>query len=257
MKREHATSVPDSYRPSLVKLTNDLAETQRQLMRGFESRADVLYWLQATCVRTLGTIPDSVIRRLARQFQPVKGEDTVLLAAFLQPQARERSLSEEKAQELRERFAATYLRPAHHYAFRHLRSDAGEYIDRAEGNEHDPAKQRYIAMRPALDELHQTQKNTLEGLLDGFSSQAELLDWAADVELATHGEIDETFARRAYMEKPTRKLLLRQSRNHERGRELFAAVHLLPAFNAGVRDLAGRAQEQPDADTEEQRPTTA
>jgi len=37
----------------------------------------------------------------------------------------------------------------------------------------------------------------------------------------------------------------------KRARELFCAHHLIPQFNRGVRDLAGRAKEQPDAEKQE------
>jgi hypothetical protein len=69
------------------------------------------------------------------------------------------------------------------------------------------------------------------------------------VTLATHGEIDETFIARCVREPSTRTVLLEDSARE--ARELFAAHYLLPMFNAGVRDLAGRSGEAPKAERQE------
>ncbi|WP_231183493.1 hypothetical protein [Haladaptatus sp. DYF46] len=268
---------PESYRPALIKLTNDIEALQRELELGFDSRRRVLEWLQRLAIRTLGELPQRVFWELARQFVLDVRDDQrqgVLLAALLTPAVRERSLPEDTVTELRGRFIATQLRPAYHRAFRELRKDATEYIDDADVDEdaHAPARQRHPAMRPGLAELEQWQQTALAQLLAGFDDTQDILSWGRYVELATWGEVDEIeppewiraarsrtsgtdrdLVERCVTERFTRALLL--SDDGESARELFAAVHLLPAMNRGVRVLAGRAGEVADAKRKRQTPT--
>jgi len=241
-------------RPALVRLKLDLEQLETELYDGFGRRRDVLDWMQRLCVRTLGRTRQEWITGLARQFRGRVDDrrERALLSALLVTAARERDLDAEVVDELRERLYATVLAPSYHRALRHLRKDAGEYIDSAEASSasgHDPQVQRYIAMRPAVDELDENQSAVLEDVLDGFDEPREIHEWGRDVELATHGEIPDQFTRRCYVEQSTRRMLLSDARADERARELFAATYLVPAFNAGVRDLVGRAGEQPDEDT--------
>jgi len=245
-------------RPALVRLKLDLEQLETELYDGFGRRRDVLDWMQRLCVRTLGRTRQEFIEGLGRQFRGRVDDrrERVLLSALLVPAARERDLDAEVVKELRERLNATVLAPAYHRALRHLRKDAGEYIDSAQestASGHDPQVQRYIAMRPAVDELDDNQSNVLETVLDGFDEPADILEWGRDLELATHGEIPDDFTRRCYVEQSTRRMLLSGARADERARELFAATYLMPAFNRGVRDLVGRAGEQPDDSSD---PTT-
>jgi hypothetical protein len=245
-------------RPALVRLKLDLEQLETELYDGFGRRRDVLEWMQRLCVRTLGRTRQEFIRGLARQFRGKVDDrrDRALLSALLVPAARDRDLDADVVDELRERLAATVLAPAYHRALRHLRKDAGEYIDSTSGETsgHDPQVQRYVAMRPAVDELEENQSSVLEAVLEGFGEPRDILEWGRDVELATHGEISDQFIRRCYSEASTRRMLLGESasagpgrRDHlESARELFAATYLIPAFNRGVRDLVGRAGEQPD-----------
>lgn len=242
-------------RPALVRLKLDLEQLETELYGGFRERREVLDWMQRLCVRTLGRTRQVFIENLARQFRGRFDDERerALLSAMLVPSARQRDLEPDTADELRERLAATVIAPAYHRALRHLRKDAGEYIDSAQETNtsgHDPQVQRYVAMRPAVDELDENQATVLEEILDGFDEPREILEWGRDVELATHGEVDDQFVRRCYVEQSTRRMLCSDASADERARELFAATYLVPAFNAGVRDLVGRAGEQPDEDTD-------
>ena len=240
-------------RPALVRLKLDLEQLETELYDGFGRRRDALEWMQRLCVRTLGRTRQEFIRGLARQFRGKVDDrrERALLSALLVPAARDRDLEPEVVAELRERLAATVLAPAYHRALRHLRKDAGEYIDSSSGDTsgHDPQVQRYVAMRPAVDELEANQSAVLEAVLDGFEEPRDILEWGRDVELATHGEISDQFIRRCYSEPSTRQMLLSGARADASARELFAATYLIPAFNQGVRDLVGRAGEQPDKDS--------
>jgi len=240
---------PRPFRPALVTLTDGVRERVAALEAGFADSAAVLRWTQEMTIRTLGNLDDLVYADLARQF---RGEQGVFLAALLVPAARAdryRDLDESVVERVRERFVAEYVLPAHHQAFRELRTDATEYIDEADGGDaHDPRRQSYIAMRPALTELEEWQQRALETLLDGFAERGDILDWAHDVVLATHGELAESFATRAYRERSTARILTGDDPASASARETFAAHHLLPAFRDGVRVLVGRSGELADED---------
>jgi hypothetical protein len=112
-------------------------------------------------------------------------------------------------------------------------------------------------MRPALDELEDNQQKALRQLLNGFESQQDILEWGDTLQLATHGELPDDLITRCYSESATAAMLCGDSRTDERARELFAAKFILPAYNAGVRDLSGRATEQPDSESQEREVTPA
>lgn len=242
-----------SYRPALVKLVEDVRDSERELLSGFGSRREILLWTQQLAVRTLGEMPQQWFHQMARQFRgvPSSAHERTLVSALLRDRYRTRPLEEAKAREFRRQLSARTIRPAAHRAFRELRADAGEYTDAGDSDQHAPGKQQYVAMRPAIHELHENQRSTLVALLDGFDDREAILDWGHDLELATHGEIDEEFVTRCYGERSTRTLLTSAESADRRGRELFAAHYLIPVYNRGVRDLAGRAKEQANEQREE------
>jgi hypothetical protein len=241
------------HRPALQRLTLDVKEIRQELLGGFPDRASVLWWTQRVAIRTLGTIPDRLPLELARQFRLADDPDTepALLSALLDEYP-----DRVAARETRERLWATIVRRAFHQAFRNLRPDAGEYFDDEVSADpgHDPEAQPYVAMRPVVDELEGYQQRALADLLDGFPDRGEILAWGDRLEQVTHGEIPEAFVTRCYTEPSTRNVLLGMTPGAPESRELFAATYLLPAFTAGVRDLSGRAGEQPDTETEREDP---
>jgi hypothetical protein len=271
---------PATYRPALVKLSDDVEDLQTEMLDGFDDREQLLAWLQRLSIRTLGEIPQRVFWEFARQFvldQRVDIEQGVLLAALLRPVERDRDadLPKTVVDELRERFVATQIRPAYHRAYRELRKDATEYIDESDDETaHDPGKQRHPAMRPGLRELDDWQQRALSSLLDGFDDGRAILDWGTELEHATHGELDEIeppgwadsvdgavasttdtdFIERCYRERSARSVLTADGEDARELRELFAAFWIVPAFNRGVRVLSGRAGELPDVDVERSAP---
>lgn len=249
----------ETYRPALVNLVNELKQSREQLLEGFDSRRELLEWLQRLTVRTLGQIEQDFYRSFAHALHPRDGGEMALLAVVLTEDARTRDIPEERVERAREMLAAKYIMPAMHRAYKHLRKDAGEYIADGRDSEHDPVKQSYIAMRPAFDEIESDQREALTRLLDGLDEKREIMDWGDVVEQATHGELpEEDFISRCYLERSTSRLLTRESTPEvRRARELFAARHLIPAFNLGVRDLAGRAGELPSEEKEDSKPTEA
>jgi len=247
-----------SNRPALIKLTHDLEELRDDLLAGFESRREVLEWTQQLSVRTLGQLPDRWYSEIGAQFRgvPDSGKERTLLSALLIGRKRTRDMEDSTAAELRERLYALTIRPAYHRAFRQLRADATEYLDDTEtDSQHTADRQKWIAMRPALDELEEYQRTALTDLLDGLEDRSAILDWGNDLEQATHGELPGEFVARAYREESTARVLTGDDSAAARARELFWADLIAPTMNAGVRDLAGRTSEQPDAEKQESAPT--
>jgi hypothetical protein len=243
---------PEPYRPALVTLSEGVRERVDELKRGLASEDRALEWMQEMTIRTLGQIDETVYADLARQF---RGEQGVLLAAMVRPEQRRgdmADLEEAAAERLREKLVAHYILPAHRDAFRDLRSDATEYADAAgDGDAHNPTRQRFIAMRPQLNELETWQERVLGQLLEGFDERGDLLEWGHEVLLATHGELDQEWVTRVYNEDPTADIMLGETAADARARRLFAAHHVLPHFRAGVRVLSGRAGEVPDEGKEQ------
>lgn len=254
-RQRHRTfdDLPFNSRPALQKLTRDVEAERERLFDGFESNREILEWAQSMTVRTLGQIPDRVYEKLAHAYRtPVGEHQSTVLAALLTASARDRDLSDESAAELRQRLYDFYIHPAYHDAFRQLRKDASEYHEETwHTGDHEAALQSFTAMRPAIDELRQYQERVLEDCLAGLPNRNALVDWADEVELATHGEIDASFETRIRTERTISQILIGEAPYAGRARQLFAAYWLLPAFNAGVRDIAGRAAEQPRAERED------
>lgn len=238
---------PRAYRPALVSLTEDVRGHARELERGLESERRAVEWVQESTILTLGNMDDLVYQDLARQF---RGGQGVLLAAFVVPSQRDpeyHDLPAEAAADLRERFVGQFLLPAYQQAFRELRTDVNEYVDEAgEGDAHDPQRQTHVAMRPALTELGDWQERAVTRLLDGFGARGDILDWAPDVVLATHGQLDRDWVRRVHSERSTVATLCGDDEAAAAARRLFAVYHLLPRFRDGVRVLYGRAGELAD-----------
>jgi hypothetical protein len=262
----------ESVRPALVTLTRrDMAALRDELIEGFPHREAVLKWAQRLSVRTLGRLETDFYERLGRQFRPRRLEHQrfwehaeatgrrhgVVLDYLLQPAARTSDdIDSATAERFREHLAATYIRPATHRAFRALRKDAGEYIDEADEDAvHNPEKQEHIAMRPALSEIDGYQQAALNTLLEGFDERRAIIEWGEELDLATNGEIPGDFVTRCYKERVMAELLCSGQDRARWFRELVGAVHLLPAFNAGVRDVVGRSGELPDAEQETQEAT--
>lgn len=247
----------ESHRPALEKLLKDLTALEDDLLDGFDSRRAVLKWLQRTCVRTLGQVDDDWYRFIAAAFRgpgaDADRKERTMLSILLSESARTRELNAAAVNRGREQLSAVFIRPSLHRAVRHLRADAGEYVDAESSSTsaHDPNRQRYIAMRPALNELDGKQRTALLDLLDGFDDELAILRWTGDVELACHGEINSEWQTRVTSESSTQKMLTSTADADARGRELFAAHYVLPAFNAGVRDLYGRSIEAADAEAED------
>ena len=250
------TAVPESRRPALVRLALDIEGLIEELEAGFASRTEILRWLRRLITRTLGEVDTGFYRQMSTQFRGLAndGRERTLLAALLREDARVRELDPDVIDRLRHELVVEFIEPAFHRAFRSLRKSATEYVDEdGDSSDHNPLKQRYIAMRPALDELDSLQEQALETLLAGFADRRHIRQWGTVLELATHGEISEGFIQRATRERSTHALLTASEPTpaQQRARVLFAAHYLLPSMNRGVRELRDRTKEEPHAEQED------
>lgn len=245
-----------TYQPALPTLTQNIRDTRERLLDGFADRRALLEWEQDLCVRTLGRVPHRFYKDIARSFRS-GADDRTLLAVLIRGGIEGVDLPRDVARSERRRMAAHWIVPGFMRAFRHLRSDAQQYIAEAAEAEHDPDRQRHIAMRPSLNELADYQQRALGECLKGFDTVGEILEWGDHVALATHGEIPQDFITRCYSERASRRVLLDSVPGAARERELLCAHHLLPRFNRGARAVAGRAGELPESEREDTEYTVA
>lgn len=246
----------DEYRPSLSNLDRRQQDILDELVDGFGSQKDVIRWVQRLGIVTLGRLPDRWTREapLSR---------SMLSLLIVTPERREHAVNDEPpdldvAREFREELAGKLL-PYHNEAVRDFRESAVEYLN--DDERPDPAKAESVAHRPSLSELDERQRRALDALLEGrIESRRDVVGWARSLNLATEGEIgdlasdgDRGFLDRVVGERGTLAVLVvdeSEPASHETARIRFAAYHLLPAFNAGVRSLWSRAGEDTSTESE-------
>lgn len=249
-----------SFTPSLLRLSldekelleGDGSENKRGLRGGFESTQELVEWEQRLTVRTLGEVPQFIFQGIADHL--ATGSHSPLIAGLLD----EETLEDEVAAEVRERFWKYGVQDYAESAFRRLRIDAAEYVsESSEGTKHHPEQQRYIAMRPGLDELDTWQRSALLALFNesnGLDDGSDILAWKPIVRHATYGEPiqfsnGETAPVSEFLNQcHEREWVVDQLTNEENHihRVLFAARYLIPSFNAGVRERMGKSGELPE-----------
>jgi hypothetical protein len=231
-------------RPATETLTRDQLEVAVDLLEGFADRRDLLEWQQRALVAALGRLEDEWHRSLATSPEVVSH---LTGTAFLL----EESPNPATCEEVRRSVLAKDLLPAFHEAHRQFRWSAGDRVAHLGDDEDDapsevdPSNQAHPAMRPELGELDEQQTWALSALLDGFDSAEELLVWTVRVTRASYAELDAQAAERAYFEAETREVMLAGASDTRASwaREGWAAVYLLPAFNAAARELMDHASE--------------
>lgn len=239
-------AVMNSTRPSLEKLTIDAGTTREELYNGFENRREIVLWLQKVCITTLGEVRYRFLYKMAKYMRSKPDSaDNAVIEKLLVPEERTREFDDYTVQRFKSRLAVEYLEPAKHRALIKLRKDAGQYFS-DEDTDHDVEMLRYIAMRPLIDQVHNRQRKVLNDCLDGLDDRAAIMKWADDLDMATNAEIPVPFLVACHEQPSAVWVLTSESTAAARSREVFAAWHLLPYFNAGIRDLAGVAHEQFD-----------
>lgn len=238
------SAIEDDPRPALTKLNNDQRSVIAKALEGFSARRGLVEWCQRAIVATLGHLDadlfaDMVCERptTAMMMSDADARD------YWSP--REAPIGDEVAAEFRRRFVAGEVAPAATTAHRHFKWQTNEYVD-SDFDAPDPEDQSHPGMRPVLAQLREQQDRELRRLLDGYRDEAALVDSFARLNRATYAEHDERLLEDVLEEKHTRGHLLGAEEYPEAAefRERFAAVFLLPAFNAAARGLAEHGKEE-------------
>lgn len=249
--------IASTSRPALSKLEADHDDLVTRLRDGFETSEDLLFWLQEVSVATLGCFPDE---DLTDAFVESNSKACLIVGSDRHNTLLDEPPGLDHAKWFRLGFEETFLMPAFRQSYRKLRKNANEYVrpeDRPVTRATDP-----VALRPALEELHDRQRETIEDVLTGFESDEELLDWVRGLIGASYGQIDRDIITGLRLSDKVARDNLRSDPNlqhsldgdHESDwfRKSLVAVQLLPAFNAGVRKLVDRAGEETSEEEEDE-----
>ena len=251
MAADPQNSRPNFGRPALENLEDAHDVLIAELRDGFADLDEVIHWHRRLAVRTLGCINGGFYADLRREEK--------VWASLIVTDERDQyltspgAISEGAALETRLDYEATFVLPATEMAFRALRKSASEYFGEEQNQTITVAGEEFHAMRPALSHLEERQRLMLDDLLDGVDGgRAGLLDWLRDLNGATFGQIHPKFQSRAYKESNVlRRVLLDEYHDDAAAkltRQRLAFAYLLPAFNAGVRTLVGKAGEDTGID---------
>ncbi|WP_253738001.1 hypothetical protein [Halohasta salina] len=246
-------------RPAEAQLPQTLRALRQDLLDGFESRKAVLLWLQELAISTLGQVATARYADFAYEFRPdTNYHEGVVLSAFLTPAARSRNLADDVASRARQQWAANVIAPIQTRTFRSIRNQATEYVgsdDDTDEPGYDPDEQT-MAVRPALEELHVHQQETLRRVLGtGLEDRADILDWGDDLMLATRGEpvsdgrAPGELIRDLHNDPSGDRIMCSADPAWRMHRQLWVCRNLLPAFNRAVQDMTDRSIEEPQTDT--------
>lgn len=254
-----------SYRPALQRLALDtmaLVEGDEGagipgLEGGFATAEELVEWEQRLAIRALGQVPQVVFQGVASQL--ATAHDRPLVQALLDAD----EMGAEVAQEWRRRFRKRVVHESFDAAYRELRGEVTEYVDDAGADDdHDPVRQRYLAMRPGLEELDEWQRRSLGALFSGeLREDGAIMEWATMLENACYGERirfpgedDDVPVGRFLADLDDRDAFvdLLTAPAYDRPRAVFAARFLIPTFNAATREMLSSTGEMPSVEREPQ-----
>jgi hypothetical protein len=234
----------ESRRPALRKLATDQRECIEALHDGFDSREDVLLWLQRVSVRSLGYLPDDWFRSVA-----------------LRPDVLDDLVGDGDVERFRRgQLGDVVLHRAFRTAFHRVRDRVHEYTDSEKTEKKDgtpdPERQKFIAMRPELSATDRAQREALVDLFDGFADRESIRLWVHDLQPATEGNLPASFLEYCcYTPMAYEPLVAPPTDGPARtARENLAATLVLPAMNRGVRSLQSGAEETVETETEGHEP---
>lgn len=246
---------------SLATLRAHQRDIRRQLKDGFTDRVELLLWQHDVAAKSIGEIGDDWHAKFVT--------DRWLTAAMLADAGRRAAVtphppSERVARRRRMDVVQHDLMPAMRGAIRQFRQFAVEYTDDVE----DPVKmgrQRFIAMRPRLDEVVREQRIALEWALGRAEEQPAIrdresaLEWADQVVYATYGNIGEGFS--ASVTALSSEWLPALRNTDGISLKVLLATDVLPAMNETIRYVVQKSQEVPaevrDREPVDPRPTEA
>jgi hypothetical protein len=225
--------------PGLAALIDEQKEAVNRLLNGFASNRRVLLWCLDVLFLSAGRVDVEAVKAL-----PVFGRDrtaTKMVLGDPDPAVGRR---------YRMKYAGHYILPAFNDALDEVGWSFTEY---GEGGP-SPEEQKNMAMRPALEELREDQRDVLDRLLDGFGSAEELLEWGSALNRATLGASDPDLVKDALgTDVMLRRSLLVGSEFAEENpqeatwlRHRVARAFLLEWFAEGVERRVGSASEQPE-----------
>lgn len=250
--REMLSRAPDvDGRRALAKLSEDQTTLLAHWMDGFDSRDDLLLWMQDVAINSLGQLRDDwFVDQLT---------DMAMLAALLEepigPITAE-DLTNDAARSLRRDVAVKDLIGAFHAAQGGFRWTASErYDDEMQAADID-LEEQHPAMRPVFSDVSDQQEWALRELLDGFDSLDEIVIWGQYVTKATYAEVGKDTIRQAYFDLTVRDWMLGETRRDHFYRQIWGAKYLLSGFNRQAAKLASRSAEsveQRDSDMKKPR----
>jgi len=228
-------------RPALANLSRRQQRVLASLLDGFESRREVLRWMQELVVATVGALEDD--------WFVTRATDASIMSALLgKPWGTSRGLSEGTPEEVRRGIAAQDILPAVHQAQREFRWTATEYYDDDDVDADDLAEDPDApGMRPALKILDEHLSWALDRLLEGFEDDEAFLAWGERAIQVTYAELDSEVVEQAFFETEARRRMTARGDDRARfTRETWAAEYLLPGFNRAAARVASQTSEVPE-----------
>ncbi|AXG06578.1 hypothetical protein DU500_09140 [Haloplanus rubicundus] len=231
----------DVPRPALANLSRRQQRVLASLLDGFESRRDVLQWMQDVVIATVGALDG--------EWFVTRATDASIMSALLgEGWGTARALEDGTPEEVRRGIAAQDILPAVHQAQRKFRWSASEYYD---DPDHDPSDLTddpdAPGMRPALKVLDEQLSWALDQLLEGFESDEAFLAWGERAIQMSYAEVDSEAVEDAFFETEVRRRMTDRTDARARFvRESWAAEYLLPGFNRAAARVASHTSEVPE-----------
>lgn len=247
-----------TFAAAMDTLRSHQQDVREQLRAGFRSRQAILLWQHRCGALTIGRIRDGWYRSILNQ----RWDTAALLADHA---ARDRLCSDPPPNRLARKYRYDIIQNDLIPGFQEALSVARKLaIDYSETGDHAPVpeRQRYIFMRPQLDDLYESQRDVLLWALgwteevedrDPITGREDLIEWADATIYATNGLIEPGFAARVAT--PASEWWGPLMRSRGPTLELLLASQVLPEFNRALRDAAERAKESAIEERDERGPT--
>lgn len=246
----------------VVAATRALRERQHdvrdRLFEGFDTRTDILLWQHDVAACTLGRVADEWHKSILT--------DRWTVAALLADHRDRQSISDhapgkEQVNSVRLDMYKDDLLPPCQSAIKWFWRRTTEYAGQDQ-NPVDPTKQKFLAMRPRLDELVSDQRRVLYWALDEetgpgeanvdhdgpITDRQDALEWADAVGYATNGAVDPDFASRVCT--PTSEWWNPLLKTRGTWLQFLLADDVLPPMNLSIREAADTAAEFPAEERE-------
>lgn len=252
------TARKGAFAAAMDTLRSHQQDVREALRGGFSGRKAIFLWQHRAGALTIGRIHDGWYSSILSQ----RWDTAALLD---DPELRESMCSnpptDRTARKYRYDIIQNDLIPGFQKALSVARKLAVDYSE-AEDRAPVADRQRYIFMRPQLDDLYETQREVLlwalgrtAGLEDRqpITGREGLIEWADETIYATNGLIEPGFAARVAT--PASEWWGPLTRSRGPTLELLLANRVLPEFNRAIRDAADRAKEAAAEESGDRGPT--